>query len=114
MTSWTWRSSGSVQRIAEPRIERIKTEVYFADAAGVEWQVIDGRRVGGRLRRQYPGSDDAQLRYFVRFTPVNGANARRAIEVRRYRFDPDDSRWFTPELWQLQLDMAVPARSAPP
>jgi hypothetical protein len=95
--------------MSEPRIDRIKTEVYFTDAAGVEWQVIDARRRGdGRLWRQYPGDDDADRRYFVRYTPIDGANARRAIEVRRYQFEEDDSRWFQPDLWQVHLEMARP------
>lgn len=97
-----------MHRITEPAIERIKTSVFFTDAEGVEWEVTDARRRADRkLWRQYPGGDDAQLRYFVRYTPINGAEARRAIEIRRYRFDVDDSRGFIPELWQIQLDMAV-------
>lgn len=91
----------------EPRIERIKTSVYFTDANGVEWEVVDASRRGGRRWwRQYPGIDTAERRYFVRYSPINGANPRRAIEVRRYVFEPDDTRWFVEHVWQLQLELS--------
>lgn len=93
----------------EPQIDRIKTEVYFTDVGGVEWQVVDARwRRDGKLRLQYPGIEDAQRRYFIRYSPIDGANARRPIQVRRYRFEDDDSRWFQPDLFQLQLDLSQP------
>lgn len=91
----------------DPQIERIKTEVYFTDRSGLEWQVVDARRRrDGRLWKQYAGCDDAQLRYFVRYTPIDGANARRAVEVRRYDFRAGESRWFVADAWQLQLELA--------
>lgn len=93
--------------MAEPRIERVKTSVYFVDAAGVEWEVVDARRRGdGKLWRQYPGTEDAHRRYFIRYTPIDGAHDRRPLEVRRFDFEPDDTRWFVPDVWQLQLDLA--------
>lgn len=93
--------------MAEPTIERIKTEVYFTDADGVEWEVVDARRRrDGRWWKQYPGLEDAQRRYFLRYTPINGAEARRALEVRRYDFEPDDTRWFVEHVWQLQLQLS--------
>lgn len=92
----------------EPLIERIKTEVYFIDATGVEWQVLDARRRRDRrMWKQYPGCDDAELRYFVRYTPVDGANRRAAVEVRRYRFAKGESRWFVAAEWQRQIAAAV-------
>lgn len=91
----------------EPRIERIKTECYFTDAGGVEWEVVDARRRrDGHWWKQYPGGTDAQRRYFVRYSPIDGANERRAIETRRYTFEADDSRWFQADLFQMQLDLA--------
>ncbi len=94
-------------RMPEPLIERIKTEVYFTDANGVEWEVVDARRrADGKMWRQYPGSEDAQLRYFIRYAPKNGATPKRALEIRRYRFADGESRWFVAEAWAEQLKQA--------
>lgn len=91
----------------EPLIERIKTEVYFTDANGLEWEVVDARRRRDhKLRKQYPGTEDAELRYFVRYQPRDGANPRRAIEIRRYRFGAGESRWYIAAEWQRQLEAA--------
>src|SRR3954464_15859600 len=87
-----------------PAIERVKTEVYFTDSAGVEWEVADARRRGdGRLWRQYAGCPDAQYRYFVR-CEYRGTFPKIVRELRRYRFQPDESRWYQPDLWQDQLE----------
>lgn len=60
------------------------------------------RRDDGILWRQYPGSDDAQIRYFIRREAVT----RRVLEIRRYRFAAGESRWFVAEAWAEQLKMA--------
>src|ERR1041385_6896846 len=91
-----------------PRIERIKTEVYFTDATGVEWEVTDARRRrDGRLWKQYAGCDDARYRYFVRYE-YRGAFPKIIREIRRYRFRSEDSRWYQADLCQEQLDKAEP------
>lgn len=87
-----------------PQIERIKTEVYFTDSRGTEWEVVDARRrADGKLWRQYPGVADAELRYFVRYQPRDGLNLRSIVEVRRYRFDGNESRWFQADLFEQQI-----------
>lgn len=88
----------------EPRIERIKTEVYFTDAAGVEWQVRD-TWPGWRFS-QYPGAERAGSREFRRWQRVQGARPPELLELRRYDFEPDDTRWFVADVWQLQLDLS--------
>ena len=90
-----------------PAIDRIKTEVYFTDANGVEREVVDARRRSdGRLWKQYPGCADAQLRYFVLYQPRDGLNQRAVLEVRKYRFRKADSRWFQADLFQEQFARA--------
>lgn len=93
--------------MGEPLIERLKTEVYFTDVDGVEWVVIEARRrYDGKLWTQYPGIEDAEIRYFTRYTPPDGANLRRPLEVRRYRFSSGESRWYDAQRWQVQLRLA--------
>lgn len=88
-----------------PSIDRFRTSVYFADAGGGEWEVVDARRRGdGRLWEQYPGLPDAELRYFVRRGAYQGSQSRSVLEVRRYRFAGGETTWFIAEEWQRQLD----------
>ena len=94
--------------MAEPEIIRDRTWVWFRDAAGVEWQVVDASRRGGqRWWKEHAGTDWAERRYFVRYSEIDGSKPRRAIDVRRYDFRRDESRWFVAELWQSQLERSA-------
>ena len=91
----------------EPRIDRVKTEVYFVDAHGTEWRVLDlERRPDGRWRETYPTAAGATYRSFRRqrlrgqWTPID-------LEVRVYRFRPGEDRWFVAGIWQKQVEAAV-------
>ena|ERR1051326_5525578 len=91
-----------------PLIKRIKTEVYFTDASGIEWEVADARRRrDGRRWKQYAGCDDAQFRYFIRYE-YRGAFPKIVREIRRHRFREGESRWYQADLWQGQLENAEP------
>ena len=94
--------------MAEPEIIRDRTWVWFRDAGGVEWQVVDASRRGGqRWWKEHAGTDWAERRYFVRYSEIDGSKPRRAIDVRRYDFRRDESRWFVAELWQSQLERSA-------
>lgn len=92
----------------EPRIERIKTEVYFTDAAGIEWKVMDRwpRDFWGGLVDRYPGEARAAERIFTRWERVDGSHTPRLLETRRYQFNDGETRWFIAEKWAEQLARA--------
>lgn len=88
----------------DPLIERIKTELYFWDTQGTCWLVADARkRSDGKLWRQYPGSDNAVVRFFTRLK--GGAFiGQPAEETRRYTFKEGENRWLIPAEFQRQLN----------
>jgi hypothetical protein len=90
----------------EPRIERIKTECYFVDVHGVEWKVLDAKRAPQGWREVYPSDTTASCRIFRRLL-YRGPASPIPLEMRAYRFRPDDERWFVAEAWQQQLDGSI-------
>jgi hypothetical protein len=87
-----------------------RTWCRFVDDAGVEWDVMDlipRRASAGDPIERPPGDARAIGRIFRRFTPLYGSQKQRLVEERRYRFEPADSRWTRPELFQLQFEMSI-------
>src|SRR6476661_437544 len=92
--------------VTGPRIDRIKTECYFLDAWGTEWQVWDmARRPDRTWREEYPTSPGGVYRVFRRLL-YRGSAKPIALEVRAYKFRPGEDRWFVAERWQEQLDVS--------
>ena len=89
----------------EPRIERVKTDCYFRDVAGIELTVMDfwSQHFGEGLVERHPGETRAVARIFRRTQRVEGGDMRRTLEERRYYLDDDETRWFVAEEWQRQL-----------
>jgi hypothetical protein len=92
--------------VAAPAIERVKTECYFIDAAGVEWKVMDLVPLwpGSPPRLRYPSMPNACARIFSRYEKRDGAFEPELVEERRYDFQEGETRWFVEVEWQRQLN----------
>ena len=90
----------------EPRIEHVKTECYFIDAAGAEWKVTGFRRAPDRWYTCGSSDPKASYRIFQRLL-YRGPFVPIPLEVRAYRFGPGDERFSRAPAWQMQLEKSV-------
>lgn len=83
-------------------IIRDRTWCYLKDDFGTEWEVVELRRWKDEWVECYPTDERSLYRIFKRrqyrsqYSPID-------LEVRAYRFRPDEDRWFDARRWQEQL-----------